>query len=38
MALHAKAKTEAGDRFYAVNDEISREDVLAHVYAQGRSN
>jgi RNA-directed DNA polymerase len=38
MALHAKAKAEAGDRFYALYDKISREDILAHAYAQCRSN
>ncbi|CAG9259398.1 hypothetical protein PCAR4_460129 [Paraburkholderia caribensis] len=38
MALHAKAKAEAGYRFYAVYDKIYREDVLAHAYAQCRSN
>jgi group II intron reverse transcriptase/maturase len=38
MALHAKAKAEAGYRFYALYDKISREDVLAHAYAQCRSN
>ncbi len=38
MALHAKAKTQAGYRFYALYDKISREDVLAHAYAQCRSN
>jgi RNA-directed DNA polymerase len=37
-ALHAKAKTEAGYRFYALYDKISREDLLAHAYAQCRSN
>ena len=37
-ALHAKAKAEAGYRFYALYDKISREDILAHVYAQCRSN
>src|SRR5215469_6001046 len=38
MALHAKAKAEAGYRFYALHDKISREDILAHAYAQCRSN
>jgi group II intron reverse transcriptase/maturase len=38
MALHAKAKAEAGYRFYALYDKISREDTLAHAYAQCRSN
>jgi RNA-directed DNA polymerase len=38
MSLHAKAKAEAGDRFYALYDKISREDILAHAYAQCRSN
>jgi hypothetical protein len=40
MALHAKAKAEAGTgyRFYALYDKISREDILAHAYAQCRSN
>jgi RNA-directed DNA polymerase len=38
MALHAKAKTEVGYRFYALYDKISREDILAHAYAQCRSN
>ena len=37
-ALHAKAKAEAGYRFYALHDKISREDILAHAYAQCRSN
>jgi retron-type reverse transcriptase len=37
-ALHAKAKAEVGYRFYALYDKISREDVLAHAYAQCRSN
>jgi retron-type reverse transcriptase len=38
MALHAKAKTAAGYRFYALYDKIHREDILAHAYAQCRSN
>jgi group II intron reverse transcriptase/maturase len=38
MALHAKAKAEAGYRFYALYDKISREDILARAYAQCRSN
>jgi len=38
MALHAKAKTEAGYRFYALYDKISREDILVQAYAQCRSN
>src|SRR5664279_442145 len=38
MALHAKAKTESGYRFYALYDKIYREDILAHAYAQCRSN
>jgi hypothetical protein len=37
-ALHAKAKAEAGYRFYALYDKISRGDILAHGYAQCRSN
>src|SRR5580765_4882272 len=37
-ALHAKAKAEAGYRFYALYDKISREDILAHAWAQCRSN
>src|SRR5215472_15619467 len=38
MALHAKAKAEAAYRFYALNDKINRADILAHAYAQCRSN
>src|ERR1700704_5680044 len=37
-ALHAKAKSEAGYRFYALYDKIFREDILEHAYAQCRSN
>jgi len=37
-ALHAKAKTEAGFRFYSLYDKIYREDILAHAYAQCCSN
>jgi len=37
-ALHAKAKAEAGYRFYALYDKISREDILVHAYAQCSSN
>ena len=37
-ALHAKAKAEAGYRFYALYDKISREDILAQAFAQCRSN
>jgi group II intron reverse transcriptase/maturase len=36
--LHAKAKAEASYRFYALYDKISRDDILAHAYAQCRSN
>src|ERR1700730_9526603 len=38
IALRAKAKAEAGYRFYALYDKISRDDILAHGYAQCRSN
>ena len=37
-ALHAKAKAEAGYRFYALYDKIYREDILSHAYAQCRAN
>ena len=37
-ALHAKAKAAPGFRFYALYDKIYREDILAHTYAQCRSN
>jgi group II intron reverse transcriptase/maturase len=38
VALHSKAKSEAQYRFYALYDKIYREDILAHAYAQCRSN
>src|SRR6266436_1407919 len=38
IALHAKAKAESGYRFYVLYDKISRDDILAHAYAQCRSN
>jgi hypothetical protein len=33
-----KRKAEAGYRFYALYDKISRDDILAHAFAQCRSN
>jgi hypothetical protein len=36
--LHTKAKAEPGYRFYDLYDKISREDNLAHAYAQCHSN
>ena len=38
MALHAKAKAEPSFRFYALYDKIYRDDILAHAWAQCRSN
>jgi RNA-directed DNA polymerase len=37
-ALHAKAKSNVGDRFHALYDKMYREDILAYAYAQCRSN
>src|SRR3974390_1090407 len=37
-ALHAKAKAEAGYRFYVLYAKLSREDIPAHADAQCRSN
>jgi group II intron reverse transcriptase/maturase len=37
-ALHAKAKSTPGYRFYALYDKINRDDILAHAWVQCRSN
>jgi RNA-directed DNA polymerase len=37
-AFHAKAKSEAGYRFYALYDKIYRTDILFHAWNQCRSN
>jgi group II intron reverse transcriptase/maturase len=37
-ALHAKAKSEAGYRFYALYDKIYRTDILFHAWNQCRAN
>lgn len=37
-ALHTKAKTEDGYRFYALYDKLYREDILSHAYAKCRAN
>ena len=37
-ALHAKAKSEAKYRFYALYDKIYRSDILFHAWNQCRSN
>jgi group II intron reverse transcriptase/maturase len=37
-ALHAKAKTEADYRFYALYDKIYRADILTFAFSQCRSN
>jgi retron-type reverse transcriptase len=37
-ALHAKAKSQAGYRIYALYDKIYRSDILLHAWNQCRSN
>ena len=37
-ALHAKAKSAPSYRFYALYDKIRHDDILAHAWAQCRSN
>ena len=37
-ALHTKAKTEDGYRFYGLYDKLYREDILAHAFAKCRAN
>ena len=37
-ALHAKAKSEPGFRFYALYDKIYRDDILAYAWIHCRSN
>ena len=37
-ALHAKAKSSDCYRFYPLYDKIHRQDILAHAWAQCRSN
>jgi RNA-directed DNA polymerase len=37
-ALHAKAKSSDCYRFYVLYDKMYRQDILAHAWAQCRSN
>ena len=37
-ALHDKAKTAPGYRFYSLYDKVYRPEVLMHAYLQCRSN